>query len=73
MVLSSRYANLGDIAHRALERYCKEVESGEFPSLEFSPYAVKPSERDTLAQRLRQRGHAEAADTLESFAPTKAL
>ena len=64
-----RYAELGDVAHSALEEYCREVEAGSFPSKEFSPYAISDAQKEILAERLRRRGHKEAAEKIETYAP----
>jgi hypothetical protein len=41
--------------HRGLESFRKEVESGEFPSLdEFSPYSMPPKEEMRFSALLRE-------------------
>lgn len=64
---AKRYAEIGHIAHKALQEFCSEVERGEFPSKEYSPYSMSASERELLTSHLRRRGHGDEAETLEDF------
>ena len=66
---AKRYANLGHIAHKALEQYCKEVESGAFPSREYSPYAMAQDQRNILGEKMRARGLGDVADLIMSPDP----
>ncbi|QDZ21435.1 3-methyl-2-oxobutanoate hydroxymethyltransferase [Chloropicon primus] len=64
---AKRYASLGQIAHEALSRYCRDVEQGSFPSEEYSPYAMSSNQKEILMRRLRERGHTDIADALSGF------
>ena len=66
-LLNCRYAEIGHIAHKALQEFCSEVERGEFPSKEYSPYSMSASERELLTSHLRRRGHGDEAETLVDF------
>jgi 3-methyl-2-oxobutanoate hydroxymethyltransferase len=63
-----RYAQIGHIIQEGLLAYKREVESGEFPGDEFSPYIMKDDEKRAFEQLLakdaleRRRRHDEAAE-----------
>ena len=52
---AKRYANIGHLAHQALQQFCQEVESGSFPTEEYSPYRMAERERETLFNRIKER------------------
>lgn len=61
------YAQLGHIVQEGLAEYKREVESGEFPGEEFSPYTMKEEERKMFEEMLardeteRKRKHEKVA------------
>lgn len=65
-----RYAQIGHIIQEGLSEFKRDVESGAFPSQEYSPYTMKESERRDfealLAQDADEREvkHQEAAEKL---------
>jgi 3-methyl-2-oxobutanoate hydroxymethyltransferase len=63
-----RYAQLGHIIQEGLQEFKQEVETGEFPGEDFSPYIMKDDEKEAfnvlLAKdaRERQLKHKKAAE-----------
>ena len=63
-----RYAQIGHIIQEGLQEFKQDVESGVFPSKEYSPYVMKESERHDfealLARDAREREmkHVKAAE-----------
>lgn len=56
-----RYADLGEIATRALESFASDVRSGAYPATEES-YHLAPAEAETLRQSLGARGGEKDVD-----------
>lgn len=52
-----KYANVGHMIQQGLQEYKQDVESGEFPGTEYSPYVMKEEERQIFEQLLSQDVH----------------
>jgi 3-methyl-2-oxobutanoate hydroxymethyltransferase len=66
-----KYAQLGHIIQEGLQQYKEEVESGEFPGDDFSPYVMAEGEKELFDKLLaadaeeRRRRHEKAAEEYE--------
>lgn len=61
-----QYGAVGEVVQQALVRYREDVETGQFPSAEFSPYQIADKERSSLIERARAAGFEAAAQELET-------
>jgi len=63
-----KYSNVGHMIQEGLQQYKKDVESGEFPGSEYSPYVMKDEERQAFEALLsedvdeREQKHRQAAE-----------
>mmetsp|Transcript_5857 Transcript_5857/g.11467 ORF Transcript_5857/g.11467 Transcript_5857/m.11467 type:complete len:377 (+) Transcript_5857:190-1320(+) len=63
-----KYSNVGHMIQEGLQQYKKDVESGEFPGSEYSPYVMKDEERQAFEALLsedvdeREQKHRRAAE-----------
>lgn len=56
-----QYAQVGRSIDDAIQQFKKEVKTGVFPGKTFSPYILKPRERETFVEILRKSGYSDAA------------
>ena len=57
-----RYSNVSDIIQKALSEYVADVESHQFPSERYTPYAIPEEELHALKRACRKQGYLNAAD-----------
>lgn len=66
-----QYAQVGLVINEALQKYKEDVEAGEFPGPQFSPYKMSQEELDKLTVELSNRGlHAAASSVADASSDT---
>lgn len=66
-----KYANVGHMIQKGLQQYKQDVESGEFPGTDYSPYVMKEEERQAFENLMsqdvdaREQKHREASQKYE--------
>lgn len=56
-----QYAQVGDVVHKALLEYKKEVIEGSFPGPVHTPYKISPSDVSDFSKELEKLGLGKAA------------
>lgn len=51
-----QYAKVGEVIQEALSAYREDVQSGNFPSAQFSPYKIEERELELFEKELENRG-----------------
>jgi len=62
-----RYSNVSEMIQKALSEYITDVESHQFPSERYTPYAIPEEELHALKRAYRKHGYLNAADECGSF------